>query len=322
MKALVTGASGFVGANLVRALLQRGYPVRALVRPTSKGKALEGLDVEIASGDVRDPNAVRGAIRGCSLVFHCAALYAFGVRPRKLLYDVNVEGTRNVLQAAREEKVERVVHTSSVAALGGARDDAPLDESVEEPRFVGDYQRSKYRAERVAREFAKEGVPVVIVNPSMPVGPYDLKPTPSGRLIVDFLNRRMPAYVEARLNVVDVEAVALGHILAAERGRVGERYILGGENLTLGQLLEKLSRLTGLPAPRVRLSYGVLLPLAAVGTLVGSPRLNLESLRMARYHPYFSSEKAVRELGFPLAPVDEALRKAVRWFRENGYVRR
>lgn len=327
MKALITGASGFVGANLVRALLQKGFAVRALVRPLSNTRTLQGLDVEFVRGDVRDLSSVKRAIQGCSLVFHVAALYAFWVRPRKLLYDVNVEGTRNVLQTAWDVKVERVVHTSSVAALGGTCDDAPLDESVEEPWFVGDYQRSKFLAERVAREFVGKGLPVVIVNPAMPVGPYDAKPTPSGQVMVDFLNRRMPAYVDTRLNVVDVEAVALGHILAAERGRVGERYILGGENLTLEQLLGKLSQITGLPAPRMKLPYDPLLVAAHINTAVRSLlpgsalRLTPESLRMARYHPYFSSEKAARELGFPIRPVDEALHKAVQWFRENGYVR-
>jgi dihydroflavonol-4-reductase len=324
MRALVTGASGFVGSHLVRALLhlQKPYKVRALVRPTSRLKALEGLDVEVVRGDVRDPDSIRRAVAGCALVFHCAALYAFNVRPQTLIYDVNVEGTRNVLQAAWDARVERVVHTSSVAALGGTLDEAPLDERVEEPRIlVGAYSRSKYLGERVARGFAERGLPVVIVNPAMPVGPYDTKPTPSGRLIVDFLNGRMPAYVDTRLNVVDVEAVALGHLLAAEKGRPGERYLLGGENLTLEQLLGKLSKITGRPKPRVKLPYGLLLPLAALGTLLGSSRLNLESLRMARFHPYVSSEKAVRELGFSLKPIDEALRRAVRWFRENGYVR-
>ena len=322
MRALITGASGFVGANLVRALLERHFKVRALVRPSSALKALEGLDVELVQGDVRDPSSIRRALKGCSLVFHAAALYAFNVRPRSLVYEINVGGTRNVLQAALDLGAERVVHTSSVAALGGARDDSPLDERVETPWLLGDYQRSKYLAERVALEFVQKGLPVVIVNPSMPVGPYDVKPTPSGRVIVDFLNRKMPAYADARLNVVDVEAVALGHVLAAEKGRAGERYVLGGENLTLEQLLQKLSRITGLPAPKVKLPYGLLFPLAALGTLTGSPRLNLESLRMARYHPYVRSDKAARELGFPVKPIDEALRKAVKWFRENGYVRR
>ncbi len=322
MKALVTGASGFVGANLVRALLQKNYKVRALVRPSSSLRTLQGLDVELVQGDVRDPDSLYKAMEGCPLVFHAAALYAFNVRPRTLLYEVNVEGTRNVLEAALQRGVERVVHTSSVAALGGTRSNEPLDERVEEPWLVGDYQRSKYQAENVAREFASKGLPVVIVNPSMPVGPYDGKPTPSGRVIVDFLNRKMPAYVNTRLNVVDVEAVALGHILAVEKGKAGERYILGGENLTLEQLLGKLSQITGLPAPKVKLPYGLLLLFAALGTLVGSSRLNGESWRMARFHPYVRSEKAARELGFPVKPVDGALRRAVSWFRENGYVSR
>lgn len=326
MRALVTGATGFIGANLVRTLIEKGVRVRALVRPHSNRKNLEGLDVEIAVGDVRDRGSLERAVEGCELVFHAAALYSFWVKPRSLIYEVNVEGTRNLLEAALKAGVERVVYTSSIAALGRRSDGKPADEetSVDPQKLKGDYRRSKYFAEQVALEFARKQLPVVIVNPSFPVGPYDIKPTPSGRVIVDFLNRKMPAYVETGLNVVDVEDVALGHWLALEKGSVGERYILGGENLTMREFLNTLSEITGLPAPRLRLPLGLLLPISyanqALALMLGyTPRLTPETVHLAKEPEFFDPGKAVRELGFPQTPAKEALRKAVRWFQENGY---
>lgn len=327
MKALVTGATGFIGSNVVRALVEKDYQVRALVRPNSGRRNLEGLEIESVEGDVRDRDSLRRAVEGCGLVFHVAALYSFWVRPRRLIYEVNVEGTRNVLQIAREKGVERVVHTSSVAALGLREDGRPADEEtpVNFENIIGDYKKSKYLAEQVALEFAKE-MPVVIVNPSFPVGPHDIKPTPTGQVIVDFLNRRMPAYMETGMNVVAVEDVALGHLLAAEKGRVGERYILGGENLTMRQLLALLAEITGLPAPRVRLPYYPILGLsylnAAFCSLSGTtPRMTPETIRLSRHYMFFDPSKAVKELGLPQTPAKEALRRAVEWFRANGYVR-
>ncbi|RLE35824.1 NAD-dependent dehydratase, partial [Candidatus Acetothermia bacterium] len=215
MKALVTGATGFIGANIVRALLNAGYEVRALVRPESDRRNLDGLDIEFATGDVRDPGSLQRAMQGCELVFHAAALYSFWVRPRRLIYEINVTGTRNVLDAALKARVERVVYTSSVAALGLRDDGTPADEStpVDPRKIIGDYKKSKYLAEQVALEYSTK-LPVVIVNPSFPVGPYDVKPTPTGKVILDFLNRKMPAYVETGMNVVAVEDVAVGHVLA------------------------------------------------------------------------------------------------------------
>lgn len=327
MRALVTGATGFIGANLVRALLEQNYRVRALVRPDSDRRNLEGLEVELATGDVRDLDSLRRALEDCSLLFHGAALYSFWVRPRRLIYEINVEGTRNALQAALERGVERVVYTSSVAALGLPKDKGLADERtpVEPEAIVSDYKRSKYLAQQVALEFSKK-MPVVIVNPSFPVGPYDIKPTPTGRVITDFLNRKMPAYVETGMNVVDVENVAFGHLLAAEKGRVGECYILGGENLTMGELLALLAEITGLPAPRVKLPYYPILGLsyvnAALCALTGkAPRMTPETIRMSRHYMFYDPGKAVRELGFPQTPAREALRKAVEWFKANGYVR-
>ena len=326
MKALVTGATGFIGANLVRALLERGHRVRALVRPGSDRRNLTGLDIELIEGDLLSRDSLKRAVEGCTIVFHVAALYSFWVRPRRLIYDVNVEGTRNLLLAAREAAVDRVVYTSSVAALAVPEGTDPVDEMtpVDPKRIIGDYKKSKYLAEQVALKFAEE-FPVVIVNPSFPVGPYDLKPTPTGRVILDFLNRRMPAYVDTGMNVVDVRDVAVGHILAAEKGESGERYILGGENMTMRQLLGILEEITGLPAPRIRLPYYPVLGLsyinAAICRLTGStPRMTPETIRMSSHYMFFSPKKAVEELGLPQTPPARALRRAVEWFRANGYV--
>ena len=328
MKAFVTGATGFIGSNVVRALLRRGVKVCALVRPSANRNNLEGLDVESVEGDLLDFDSLRRGMDGCEQVYHVGALYSFWVRPRRLIYDVNVEGTRNVLKAAKDERVEKVVYTSSVAALGLPEDGQAADETtaVDFSNIIGDYKRSKYLAEQVALEFAQDQ-PVVIVNPSFPVGPGDIKPTPTGQTILDFLSRKMPAYVDTGMNVVDVEDVALGHLLAAEKGRVGERYILGGENLTMKELLDLLAEITGLPAPRFRLPYYPVLAMsflnAAFCTLFPSctPRMTPQTIRMSRHLMFFNPSKAVEELDFPQTPAREALGKAVAWFEENGYVR-
>ena len=323
MKVLVTGATGFIGANIVRLLLKKGYSVRALVRPNSDRRNLDGLGVEFAVGDVRDRDSIKRSMNGCRLVFHTAALYSFWVRPRRLIYDINVKGTRNVLQTALEKGVERVVYTSSVATLGLREDGKPADETtpVDPLKIIGDYKKSKYLAEQVALEFAKK-FPVVIVNPSFPVGPYDIKPTPTGRVILDFLNRKMPAYVETGVNVVAVKDVALGHLLAAEKGRVGERYILGGENVTMRELLKLLSEVSGLSAPRVRLPYYPILALsylnAAVCALTDTiPRMTPETIRMSGHYMFFDPSKAVQEIGLPQTSAREALHRAVEWFKKK-----
>ncbi len=327
MKALVTGATGFIGANLVRALLEQNVKVRTLVRPDSDKRNLDGLDLELAIGDIRDLGSIKRALEGCSLLFHVAALYSFWVRPRRLLYEVNVQGMRNVLQAAWELKTERIVHTSSVSALGLPEGGKPADEQtpVDRQKIVGPYKKSKYLAEQLALEAAKK-MPVVIVNPSFPVGPYDVKPTPTGQVIVDFLQRKMPAYLATGMNVVDVEDVARGHVLAAERGRAGERYILGGENMTMKELLEHLSEITGLSPPRFRLPYYPILGLAYLNavrcSLSGAvPRMTPETIRLSHHYMFYDPSKAIKELGFPQTPAKEALGKAVDWFRKNGYVR-
>jgi len=329
MKAFVTGGTGFIGSSVVRVLLDRGVGVRALCRPGSNRANLDGLDVEIVEGDLLDSASLRRGMADCELVFHVGALYSFWVRPRSLVYRVNVDGTRAVLETARTLGVERVVYTSSVAALG-LRDDAqPADEATPTnlEQIVGDYKKSKYLAEQVALEEAKRA-PIVIVNPSFPVGPRDAKPTPTGQTILDFLNGRMPAYVDTGMNVVDVDDVALGHWLAAERGRVGERYILGGENVTMKGMLALLSGITGLPAPRIRVPYRPILALSYLNAALCRlfprvmPRMTPETIRMSSHYMYFDPGKAIRELGFPQTPAREALAKAVAWFRDNGYVER
>ncbi|MDD4902945.1 MAG: NAD-dependent epimerase/dehydratase family protein [Candidatus Bipolaricaulis sp.] len=328
MRSLVTGGTGFIGANVVRALLRRGDEVRVLARPESDGANLRGLAVDVVHGDLGDRTSLRAAVASCDRVFHVGALYSFWVRDPDLIYEVNVEGTRNVLAAAEEGGVKRIVVTSSVAALAVPRkgevvtEDVPADPS----RILGAYKRSKYLAEQVALEAAGRGVPVVIVNPSFPVGPWDAKPTPTGRVVVDFLNRRMPAYIETGMNVVAVEDVAEGHLLAAERGRIGQRYILGGENMTMRRLLEILAGVSGLPAPRIRVPYGPILALsyanvAACRVTGRTPRMTPDTIRMSRHAMYYDSGKAQRELGLPSTPIAEALRRAVAWFTENGYVR-
>jgi len=326
--ALVTGGNGFVGAHVVRALLARGDRVRVLVRKGADRAALDGCDVEFALGDLRDRESIERAVAGCEEVYHVAADYRLWVPDPDAMYAANVDGTRNVIEAARRAGARRIVHTSTVGALGiPARGIGTEDTPVSIDDMVGPYKRSKFMAERVAVDAARDGAPVVIVNPSTPVGPLDLKPTPTGRIIVDFLNRRMPAFVDTGLNLADVEDVARGHLLAAEHGRVGEKYILGGENLTLKEMLDRLARLSGLPAPRVRLPYAVAFGFALGAEAVSrvlthrAPRASLTEVRMSRKHMFFDSSKARRELGYLPGPVDNALARAIEFFRRSGFVR-
>jgi len=323
---LVTGGTGFVGSAVVRRLLAAGCPVRVLVRAGSNRRLLADLPVEIVEGDLADPVSLRRAVRGCRTLFHVAALYALWSREPGRYYTANVEGTRAILGAAADAGLSRVVYTSTVGALGIPADGTPGTEEtpVTLADMAGDYKRSKYLAEEVARDFARRGLPVVIVNPSTPVGPRDIKPTPTGQMIVDFLCGRMWAYLPTGLNLADVEDVAAGHLLAAERGRIGERYILGGENLTLLEIFERLGRLTGVRPPRLKLSAGAVLPLAwcceRLASLTGKPpRVAVDAVRMARKTMFFDGKKAVRELGLPQSSTEQALAAAVEWFRANGY---
>lgn len=327
MRAFVTGGTGFIGGAVVRTLLQAGHDVRALVRPEAETRQLDGLPVERVTGDLGDGETLRRAIAGCAWVFHVAALYSYWGHRWDDYYQANVLGTRHVLEAARLAKVDGVVYTSSIAALGVHPDRSPANEETPSSLAdrIGPYQRSKFLAEEVAREFAGQGLPVVIVNPCTPVGVGDHKPTPSGQIIVDWLHGRMFAYLDTGLNVVDVEDVAAGHLLAAERGRSGERYILGGENLTLKQVLDLLAGLSGRPPVRFRIPHAVALGWSVVD--VSLARLNPRhvpaatpvKVRLSRRYEFFDPGKAIRELGLPQTPVREALGKAVAWYRANGY---
>ena len=318
---LVTGASGFLGWHVARLLVERGHAVRALVRPGSK---VRELDVEQVTGDLRDPASLGRAAAGCALVFHVAADYRLWAADQSELYGSNVDGTRNILQAANNAGVERVVYTSTVGCIGlppggEGNEDCPV--SLAE--MTGAYKRSKFLAERVALEFVATGFPVIIVNPTAPVGDHDIKPTPTGQMVLDFLKGDMPAFIDTGLNVVDARDVALGHLLAGERGKPGERYILGSENLTLEQILGKLASITGRPAPRVRLPYAVAYA-AGVATTAWArisgqpPRAPLDAVRMARKKMWVTDEKARRELGWKPGPAETALTRAVEWFQRTA----
>jgi dihydroflavonol-4-reductase len=314
---LVTGASGFLGWHVARLLRERGFVVRALVRP---GSRLCELDAEPVTGDLRDPASVDRAVTGCGLVYHVAADYRLWAKDPRELYRSNVEGTRHLLDAARRARVERVVYTSTVGCIGILPDGlGDEDTPVSLADMAGAYKRSKFQAEQVALEFARHGFPVVIVNPTAPVGDHDVKPTPTGQTVLDFLDGRIPAFIDTGLNIVDARDIAEGHLLACERGRVGERYILGSENLTLAQILQLLARITGHKAPTLRLPYAVAYCAGVCSTAWAEvtgvpPRVPIEAVRMARKKMWVTHEKARRELGFQPAPAETALRRAAEWF--------
>jgi dihydroflavonol-4-reductase len=327
MRAFVTGGTGFIGGAVVRKLLEAGHEVRALIRPGTDTRQLDGLPVERVAGDLDGRDNLQRGIAGCDWVFHIAALYSYWGHRWDDFYRTNVEGTRQVLEAARLEGVERLVYTSSIAVLGVHKDRTPATEDALGTLAdrIGPYQRSKFLAEDAVREYVQQGLPVVIVNPSTPVGVGDHKPTPTGQIMVDFLNGRMPAYVDTGLNIVDVEDVAAGHLLAAERGRIGERYILGGENLTLRQILDLLADVSGRPRVRFRIPHSVALAWSYVDVTLArlnprrTPAATPEKVRLSRRYEFFDPGKAVRELGLPQTPAREALRKAVEWYRTHGY---
>jgi dihydroflavonol-4-reductase len=319
---LVTGASGFLGWHVARILTERGYRVRALCRP---GSEIRELDVERVTGDLRDPESLRRAVAGCELVFHLAADYRLWSKNPNELYSSNVDGTRNLLEAAAGARVERIVYTSTVGCIGlPAAGSGDEQTPVSIDAMAGHYKRSKWLAEQVALEKASAGLPVVIVNPTAPVGDHDWKPTPTGKIIVDFLRDKLPAFVDTGLNLVDVRDTAIGHLLAAEKGRLGERYILGCENFTLEQILGRLSSLSGKPAPTLKIPYAIAYAAGATTTalawVTGKPPLApLEGVRMARKKMFVTHAKAARELGFAPRPVEDALKRAIDWFRANGY---
>lgn len=327
MKALVTGATGFVGAAVARALVDAGTDVRVITRPDSDLRNLAGLAVEQVHGDLRDRASLRRALAGCQQLYHVAAHYALWAKDPSVFYDVNVTGTRTLLETAQELGTERIVYTSTIGAIGLPEHGGPGTEEtpVSLAQMAGDYKRSKYLAEQEVLKLARAGLPVVIVNPTAPVGERDIKPTPTGQIIVDFMKGRMPAYIETGMNLIDVEDVAAGHVHAMERGRVGERYILGNKNLMLKEIFEILSRLTGVPAPTIKLPRLAILPLAYANQWIAAhlthrpPRIPLEGVKMAKYRMHYDCSKAARELGPPQIPVEVALEKAVRWFRDHGY---
>ena len=329
MRALVTGATGFVGSAVARALCSAGWQVRALTRAGSDRRNLRELPLELAPGDLGDLRSLEEAVAGCEVLFHVAADYRLGVADPGQLYRANVEGTRNMLDAARRTGVARVVYTSSVATIGLPPDGTAGDEDtpVTLSDMIGHYKRSKFLAEELVRESVRAGAPVVIVNPSTPVGPGDLKPTPTGQMVLDAAAGRSPAYVDTGLNIVHVDDVAAGHLRAFERGRIGERYILGGENMTLREILTQITRLAGRSPPRIRLPHAALLPVAyaseAFARVTGAAtRVTVEAVRLARKHMYFSSAKAVRELGYSWRPPSAAFEDAIAWFRREGFLKR
>src|ERR1700722_2772255 len=327
MLAFVTGATGFLGSHVARVLADQGANLRLLVRSTSNLKNLEGLKAETATGDLRDAASLEKAMAGCDAVFHVAADYRLWLRDPAEMYRSNVAGTRAILEAARKNNVQRVVYTSSVATVGFTSNGQPADEDspVSIADMIGHYKRSKFMAEQLALEAGRGGMHVVTVNPTTPIGEQDVKPTPTGRIVVDFLKRKFPAYVETELNLVDVREGARGHARAFEKGRSGERYILGGENLTLKQILDKLGKSTGLPSPRMKLPYvfafaaGVIDEAITGGVLKREPRATVDTVRMGKKKMFATSAKAERELGWRIVPVDDALQRAVQWFQANGY---
>ena len=328
MKAFVTGATGFLGSHVARVLSDQGAELRLFVRSNSNPQNLRGLKAETAVGDLRDAASIEKAISGCDTVFHVAADYRLWVRDPADMYRCNVAGTRAILEAARKNGVRRVVYTSSVATIGFTSNGHPADEDspVSLADMIGHYKRSKFMAEQIALQAGRSGLDVVTVNPTTPVGEQDIKPTPTGRIVLDFLKRKFPAYVETGLNLVDVRECARGHVAALEKGRSGQRYILGGENLTLKQILDTLGKITGLPSPKVKLPYVVAFAAGFVDQAVTGrmlrrePRATVETVRMGKKKMFASSYKAERELGWKIVPVDDALRRAVEWFRANGYV--
>ena len=327
MLAFVTGTTGFVGSHVARALAAQGADLRLLIRAGSDLRNIQELPAERVVGDLRDPASLKSAMAGCEVVFHVAADYRLWVRDPEQMYRSNVEGTRAMLEAARENKVRRVIYTSSVATVGFnsngrlANEDSPVSLAD----MIGPYKRSKFMAEEIALAAGRSGMDVVVVNPTTPVGERDIKPTPTGGIVVDFLKKKFPAYVDTGLNLVDVAECARGHVAALEKGRSGERYILGGENLTLKQILDKLAVITGLPSPKIRVPYVLALATGVVDQVVTGhirnrePRATIDAVRMGRKKMFVSSNKAERDLGWKTVPVDLALRRAVEWFRANGY---
>jgi dihydroflavonol-4-reductase len=325
---LITGATGFVGAAVVRHLLEAGDQVRALARKDSDLRNLDGLKLEVVYGDLRDKDSLRLAMKGCQRLYHVAAYYSLWTPEPRILYECNVDGTQNILEAAKELGLEKIIYTSTVGALAVPKEGGPGNEEtpVVFEEIIGHYKRSKYLAEQVALRMAGKGLPVVIVNPSAPIGPRDIKPTPTGKMIVDYVKGRMVAYIDTGMNLVDVDDVAAGHLLAAEKGRVGEKYILGHRNMTLKEICDLMSQISGVRAPRIKIPREAVLPLAYLNQWISNyitkkpPLIPLDGIKMAKKYMYFDSDKAVKELGLPQTPIEIAMEKAIRWFKDHGYI--
>ena len=326
MTTLLTGATGFLGSAIARELLKEGRPLKLLVRRNTDTRNIEGLDCEVIYGDLRDRESLKIALVGCNTLYHAAAYYSLWSRDKKLIYDINVHGTRNILESALDAGVQKVVYTSTVGCIGLSEDGSPANEKqpMNTSFLCNDYKLSKYQAELVALELFSRGLPVVIVNPSTPVGPRDIKPTPTGKIILDFMNHKMPAYIDTGLNLIDVRDCARGHILAEEKGLPGERYILGNKNMSLKEILLTLETLTGLKAPRIKMPYWVAYAAGLACEWVSDsishrpPSVPLAGVKMAKYFMYFDASKAIHELGLPQNPVENSLGQAVRWFKENS----
>jgi dihydroflavonol-4-reductase len=325
MTTLLTGATGFLGSAIARELLKDGRHLKLLARKNTDTRNIDDLDCEVSYGDLRDRESLKSALKGCKTLYHTAAFYSLWSRDKQLIYDINVQGTRNILECALEAGVEKVVYTSTVGCIGLSGDHSPAHEQqpMNPATLCNDYKLSKYEAEQVAHDMFGRGLPLVIVNPSTPVGPRDIKPTPTGKIILDFLHGKMPAYIDTGLNLIDVADCARGHILAEEKGRLGERYILGNKNMSLKEILLALEALTGLKAPRIKMPYWVAYTAGLACEWVSDtithrpPAVPLAGVKMAKYFMYFDPTKAVQELGLPQNPVENALEQAVQWFREN-----
>jgi len=325
MTTLVTGATGFLGSAIARELLSDGRKIKLLTRGNADRQNIEGLDAEVVEGDLRDRESLKSAMKGCSALFHAAAYYSLWDRDKKLIYDINVQGTRNILETALELDIGRVVYTSTVGCIGLSEDRSPTNEDhpMNPSTLSNDYKISKFQAEKIALEMHGRGLPVVIVNPSTPIGPRDIKPTPTGKIVLDFLHGKMPAYLDTGLNLIDVADCARGHILAEEKGKPGERYILGNQNMSLKEILLALEKITGIKAPSIKMPYWVAyaagLACETISNLVTQkpPAVPLAGVKMAKYFMYFDSSKAIRELGLPQNPVENALSQSVQWFQDN-----
>ena len=326
MTTLLTGATGFLGSAIARELLKDGRHLKLLARKNTDTRNIDDLDCEVSYGDLRDRESLKSALKGCKTLYHTAAFYSLWSRDKQLIYDINVQGTRNILECALEAGVEKVVYTSTVGCIGLSGDHSPANEQqpMNPATLCNDYKLSKYEAEQVALELFGRGLPLVIVNPSTPVGPRDIKPTPTGKIILDFLHGKMPAYIDTGLNLIDVADCARGHILAEEKGRLGERYILGNKNMSLKEILLALEALTGLKAPRIKMPYWVAYTAGLACEWVSDtithrpPSVPLAGVKMAKYFMYFDATKSIQELGLPQSPVENALGQAVQWFQQNS----